>query len=53
VGKMAESKMFSTRIDADLIKQIKHLAVDYEKPIASLVEEAVRDLLKKYKTAKK
>lgn len=45
--------MFSTRIDPDLIKKIKHLAVDAETPISTLVEEAIRDLLKKHEEAKK
>ena len=40
--------MFSTRLDADLIKRIKHLSVDTEKSISVLTEEAIRDLLRKY-----
>ena len=45
---MAEKRMFATRIDNDLLKELKHLAVDKEKPLAALVEEAIRELLKKY-----
>ena len=45
---MAEKKMFATRIDADILKQLKHLSVDTEKSIGSLFEEAVKELLKKY-----
>ena len=40
--------MFSTRIDADIKKRIKHLAVDLNKPIGDLAEEALLDLLAKY-----
>lgn len=41
-------KMFSTRIDTELIKRLKHLAVDTELPISKLTEEAIRTLLEKY-----
>jgi Ribbon-helix-helix domain len=44
----SQPKMFSTRVNADLIKELKHLSVDLEKPIAQLVEEALMDLIKKY-----
>ena len=51
---MAEKKMFATRIDADVLKKLKHLSVDAEKSVYELVEEAIRELLKKYeKKAKK
>jgi hypothetical protein len=42
-------KMFSTRIDADLLKLAKKLAIDLERPLNDLLEEALRDVLKKYK----
>ena len=45
---MAEKKMFATRIDADVLKRLKHLSVDSEKSVYELVEEAIRELLKKY-----
>ena len=45
---MAEKKMFATRIDNELLKDLKHLSVDTEKPIGKLLEEAIKDLLKKY-----
>jgi len=45
---MAEKKMFATRIDPDVLKALKHLAVDTELSIADLTEEAVKDLLKKH-----
>jgi len=41
-------KMFSTRIDSDLLKLAKKLAIDLERPLNDLLEEALRDLLKKY-----
>ncbi len=46
---MAEKKMFGARIDNDVLKDLKHLSVDKERSIGELLEEAIRDLLKKYK----
>ena len=40
--------MFSTRMDPAVLKELKHLSIDAEKPISELTEEAIRDLLKKY-----
>ena len=40
--------MFSARIDPTLHKAIKMLAVEKDKPVSDLAEEALRDLLKKY-----
>ena len=45
---MGDKKVFSTRIDEDRIKELKHLAVDENKSLGSLLEEAIRALLKKY-----
>lgn len=45
---MAEKKMFGTRIDNDLLKELKYLGVDIEVPISKLLEEAIEDFLKKY-----
>jgi predicted transcriptional regulator len=45
---MGERKMFSNRIDEDIVKELKHLAIDENKPLGILLEEAIRDLLKKY-----
>jgi hypothetical protein len=44
---MSGKKMFATRIDTDLFKKLKHLSVDADTSIADLLEEAVKDLLKK------
>jgi len=41
--------MYNTTLDADLIRQIKILAVQLEKRQNDLLEEAIQDLLKKYK----
>lgn len=45
---MAKKKTFSTRIDEDILKQLKHLAVDTDKSLGTLLEEAILDLVKKY-----
>jgi predicted transcriptional regulator len=45
---MGERKVFSTRIDQDVIKRLKHLAVDRNSSLNDLLEEAIQDLLKKY-----
>ena len=45
---MGNKKVFSTRVDEDRIKELKHLAVDTDKSLGNLLEEAIRDLLKKF-----
>ncbi|CAB5161528.1 hypothetical protein D3OALGA1CA_5085 [Olavius algarvensis associated proteobacterium Delta 3] len=45
---MADQKMFSTRIDPKLQKDVKILSVKMDKSISQLTEEAFKDLLKKY-----
>ncbi len=49
---MGDKKVFSTRIDQDRIKDLKHLAVDTGKSLGVLLEEAIKDLVKKYKKKK-
>ena len=44
-----EKKMLSTLIKNDLLKEFKKLAIDLERPINDILEEAMRELLKKYK----
>jgi len=44
---------YNTTLDADLLKQLKFLAVEKNKRHNDLLEEAIRDLLKKYKTSDK
>jgi hypothetical protein len=46
---MGERKVFSTRLDQDMIKELKHLAVDEGRALNDLLEEAIQNLLKKYK----
>jgi predicted transcriptional regulator len=46
---MTEKKMFATRIDPEVLKELKHLSVDTERPISDLMEEAIVDLLEKHK----
>ena len=50
---MDNKKMFATRIDPDLLKELKHLSVDADTSISVLTEEALRDLLKKYEKKSK
>jgi predicted transcriptional regulator len=45
---MGERRVFSTRIDQDIIKKLKHLAVDQNSSLNDLLEEAIQNLLKKY-----
>jgi len=46
---MAKKKVFSTSIDSDCIKDLKHLAVDTDKSLGSLLEEAIKDIVEKYR----
>ncbi len=41
-------KVYSVRVSEDRMKQLKHLAVDTDKSLGTLLEEAIKDLLKKY-----
>ena len=50
---MIQKKTFSTRIDEERLKALKHLAVDLDKSLGVLLEEAIEDLLKKYKKRKR
>lgn len=45
---MGDKKIFSTRVDDDRIKDLKHLAVDTDKSLGELLEEAIEDIVKKY-----
>jgi predicted transcriptional regulator len=47
---MEQKKVFSTRINEDRIKELKHLAVDADRSLGDLLEEAIEDLVEKYKT---
>ncbi len=48
---MNRRKMYNTTLDADLIRQIKILAAQFEKRQNDLLEEAIKDLLKKYQSS--
>ena len=48
LSSMSKRKMYNTTLDADLIRQIKILAAQLEKRQNDLLEEAIKDLLKKY-----
>jgi len=50
---MSSKKTFSTRVDADRLKELKHLAVDEDKSIGTLLEEAIEDIVKKYENKKR
>lgn len=50
---MGNKKTFSTRIDDERLKALKHLAVDEDKSIGLLLEEAIEELIKKYAKKKK
>jgi len=41
-------KVFSTQVRNDLLKEFKKLAIDLERPINDVLEEAMRELLRKY-----
>ena len=50
---MGNKKIFSTRVDEDRIKELKHLAVDTDKSLGNLLEEAIQGLIKKYEKKSK
>ncbi len=47
--KGSDRKAYGLRLEQALMKELKYLGVDQERNMNDLVEEAVRDLLKKYK----
>lgn len=51
--KATPKKTYGLRLDQVLMKDLAHLAVDEEKWVNEMVEEAVRDLLKKYREKRK
>jgi predicted DNA-binding protein len=46
--KKIEKKQSGVRLNADVLKRLKHLSIDLERPFNALMEEAAEDLLKKY-----
>jgi len=47
---MNTKKVFSTRVDSSSIKALKHLAIDLNKSLGELLEEAIKDILIKYES---
>jgi hypothetical protein len=50
--KVETKKNYGLRLDQALMKELSHLAVDEDRWLNELVEEAIRDLLKKYEKRK-
>jgi len=48
MNSMNERKNFTTSLNTALLKDIKKLAIDLDKGINDLLEEAMSDLLRKY-----
>ncbi|MDH3723317.1 MAG: ribbon-helix-helix domain-containing protein [Desulfobacterales bacterium] len=46
---MAKRKMYNTTLDVDLLRKIKILAAQLDLRQNDLIEEAIQDLIKKYK----
>ncbi len=42
-------KTVTTTIENDLLKSVKKLAIDLERQLNDVLEEAIQDILKKYK----
>jgi hypothetical protein len=51
--KSAPKKNYGLRLDQGVMKELAHLAVDEDRWLHELVEEALRDLLQKYKAKRK
>ena len=51
-GLRMDKKKVCFNADPKVIKQIKHLAVELDKPLTNLYMEALQDLLKKYEKKK-
>lgn len=45
---MNERKPFTTSLKVTILKDVKKLAIDLDKGVNDLLEEAMQDLLKKY-----
>ena len=45
-------KLFGAKISIDLIKRIRRLSVDSDKPLNEICKEAFEDILKKYPVKK-
>ncbi|UCD87951.1 MAG: hypothetical protein JSV01_09515 [Desulfobacterales bacterium] len=47
-----KKKMFTTRLNVQILKRAKKLAIDLDRPLNAVLEEALQDLLKKYEKRK-
>ena len=45
---MAEKERYTTTVDGELLRQVKILAINEKCATNKLLEEAIKDLLKKY-----
>ncbi len=52
-NKPDQKKNYGLRLDQGLMKDLAHLAVDEDRWLNELVEEAIRDLLKKHRETRK
>ena len=48
-GAIKDIMPFQNFIDSDRIKDLKHLAVDTDKSLGNLLEEAIKDIVEKYR----
>ena len=48
-NRLAKRTFYNITLDCDLIKQIKIMAAQLDKRQNELIEEAIKDVLKKYK----
>ena len=47
---MEKRKTFAFRLKETVVDPLKHLSIDLHRSLADLLEEAIRDLLKKYES---
>jgi hypothetical protein len=47
-----KKKMFTNQVDGDLLKSFKKLAIDLDRPINDMLEEAMRNMLKNHEKPK-
>jgi len=47
---MGKRKMYNTTLDTDLLRKLRILAAQFDTRQNDLLEEAIQDILKKYKT---
>jgi predicted DNA-binding protein len=47
-----EKKLTGVRLDPELIRDLKYLALDLDRTVTSLIEEGAKTMLQKYKVKK-